>query len=117
MGKERTYKFKMNNPAGNIPKDGFRSEVTEGLLLMPRLMRPKELEKYDLVDLNKGFSKLTIYRSSINMKQTKLAELTGFSLRTIQGWELRGLNEASAYKAVRVADALKCNVKDLMEEE
>ena len=72
MGKERTYKFKMNNPAGTIPKDGFRSEVTEGLLLMPRLMRPKELEKYDLVDLNKGFSKLTIYRSSINMKQTKL---------------------------------------------
>ena len=112
MGKERTYKFKMNNPAGKIPKDGYRSEVTEGLLLMP-----KEIVKYDLIDLNKGFTKLTIYRSAIGMKQTTLAELTGFSLRTIQGWELRGLNEAKASKAVRVAKILKCKVEDLMEEE
>ena len=115
MGKKRIYSFKMNNPKGTIPKGGYISD--DGLLLMPRLMKPKELEKYDLVDLNKGFTKLTIYRSAIGMKQTKLAELTGFSLRTIQGWELRGLNEAKASKAVKIADALKCNVKDLMEDE
>ena len=80
-------------------------------------MKPKEIVKYDLIDLNKGFTKLTIYRSAIGMKQTTLAELTGFSLRTIQGWELRGLNEAKASKAVRVAKILKCKVEDLMEEE
>ena len=116
MAREKTYKFKMNNPAGAIPKDGYRSEVTEGLLLMPRLMRPKEIAKYDLVDLNKGFSKLTIYRTSVNMKQTTLAMIAGVPVKTLQGWELRGLNEAKAYKAVKIADALKCNVKDLMED-
>ena len=114
MAKEKTYKFKMNNPAGKIPNGG---KVEKDILLMPRLMRPKELKKYDLEDLNTGFKKLTIYRTSVNMKQQTLSDLTGISIRTLQGWELNGLNVANVVKAVKIADALKCNVKDLLEEE
>ena len=71
MAKEKTYKFKMNNPAGKIPNGG---KVEKDILLMPRLMRPKELKKYDLEDLNTGFKKLTIFRSSIGMKQQELLQ-------------------------------------------
>ena len=83
---------------------------------MPRLMRPKEIAKYNLTDLNEGFTKLTIFRSSIGMKQQELADLTGLSIKTIQGWEIRGLNEAKAIRAVKIAKALKCQVEDLMED-
>lgn len=114
MAKEKTYKFKINNPGGAIPKEGT---VEKDILLMPRLMRPKELKKYDLDDLNTGFKKLTIFRSSIGMKQQELADLTGLSIKTIQSWEIRGMNEAKAIRVVKVAKILKCQVEDLMEEE
>ena len=115
MAKEKTYKFKMNNPAGKIPNGG---KVEKDILLMPRLMRPKELKKYDLEDLNTGFKKLTIYRTSANMKQQELADLTGLSIKTIQSWEIRGMNEAKAIRVVKVADALGVkDLRDLMEEE
>ena len=115
MAKEKTYKFKMNNPAGKIPNGG---KVEKDILLMPRLMRPKELKKYDLDDLNTGFKKLTIYRTSVNMKQQELADLTGLSIKTIQSWEIRGMNEAKAIRVVKVADALGVkDLRDLMEEE
>ena len=113
MAKEKTYRFKINNP-DSIPKEGT---VEKDILLMPRLMRPKELKKYDLEDLNTGFKKLTIFRSSIGMKQATLAELTGLSIKTIQSWEIRGMNEAKAIRAVKVAKALKCQVEDLMEDD
>lgn len=115
MARGKIYRFKMNTPGGKIPEDGFIE--SDGTLILPRLLRPKDLAKYNLVDLNKGFSKLTIYRTSIDMKQTTLSRLTGIPVRTIQGWELRGLNEAKAIKAVQIADVLKCNVKELMETE
>ena len=114
MAKEKTYKFKMNNPAGKIPNG---CKVEKDILIMPRLMRPKELKKYDLEDLNAGFKKLTIFRSSIGMKQQELADLTGLSIKTIQSWEIRGMNEAKAIRVVKVAKILKCQVEDLMEEE
>ena len=114
MARGKIYRFKMNKPEGPIPDDGY---IEDGLLMLPRLLRPKELAKYDLVDLNEGFTKLTIYRTSINMRQTTLSKITGIPLKTIQGWELRGLNEAKAIKAVQIADVLKCNVKELMETE
>lgn len=114
MAKEKTYRFKINNPGGAIPKEGT---VEKDILIMPRLMRPKELKKYDLEDLNAGFKKLTIFRSSIGMKQATLAELTGLSIKTIQSWEIRGMNEAKAIRAVKVAKALKCQVEDLMEDD
>ena len=114
MAKEKTYRFKINNPGGTIPKEGT---VEKDILIMPRLMRPKELKKYDLEDLNAGFKKLTIFRSSIGMKQQELADLTGLSIKTIQSWEIRGMNEAKAIRVVKVAKILKCQVEDLMEEE
>ena len=114
MAKEKTYRFKINNPGGTIPKEGT---VEKDILIMPRLMRPKELKKYDLEDLNTGFKKLTIFRSSIGMKQQELADLTGLSIKTIQSWEIRGMNEAKAIRVVKVAKILKCQVEDLMEEE
>lgn len=114
MARGKIYRFKMNKPEGSIPDDGY---IEDGLLMLPRLLRPKELAKYDLVDLNEGFTKLTIFRTSINMRQTTLSKITGIPVRTIQGWEMRGLNEAKAIRAVKVAKALKCSVEDLMEEE
>lgn len=114
MAREKTYKFGLKNPDGKIPKDGW---VMDGVLMMPRLMRPKEIEKFNLVDLNRGYTKLTIYRSSINMRQDTLSELTGIPVKTIQGWEFRGLNEAKVTKAIKIADALKCNVRELLEDE
>lgn len=114
MARGKLYKFKMNNQNGHIPDDGY---IEDGLLMLPRLLRPKELAKYDLVDLNEGFTKLTIFRTSINMRQTTLSKITGIPVRTIQGWEMRGLNEAKAIMAVKVAKALKCSVEELMEEE
>ena len=115
MARESGYKFKITNPAGKIPKGGYID--TEGFLIMPRLMRPKEIAKYQLVDLNKGYTKLSIYRSSAGLRQIDLARITEIPLKTIQGWELRGMNGANVVKAVKIADALKCNVKDLLEEE
>jgi DNA-binding XRE family transcriptional regulator len=51
------------------------------------------------------------------MRQSDLAREVGVSVRTIQGWEARGLNEARASKALKIAEILKCNIKDLMEDE
>lgn len=115
MAREKNFKFKMNDPKGAIPLDGYIDD--DGILVMPRLMRPKEIAKYNLTDLNEGFTKLTIYRTSINMRQNTLAKVVGVSVKTVQAWELRGLNEAKAIKAVKVAEVLKCKVEDLMEDE
>lgn len=115
MARESGYKFKMTKRLDKLPKGGYID--TDGYLIMPHLMRPREVEKYSLVDLNKGYTKLAIYRSSAGMRQSDLAREVGVSVRTIQGWEARGLNEARASKALKIAEILKCNIKDLMEDE
>lgn len=115
MAREKQYRFKMTRSLDRLPKGG---EIGyNGDLIMPRLMKPREIEKYGLVDLNEGYTKLTIYRSAIGMKQSELSALTGIPIKTIQGWELNGLNVANVVKAVKIADALRCNVKDLLEDE
>ena len=111
--KLKAYYYKMNKSWLMPPG----AQVEGDVICMKRLLRPKEIKKYDLVDLNEGFKKLTIYRSSIEMTQRELAEQTGIPLKTIQRWELVGLNEGKAISAVKIADVLKCSVKDLMEDE
>lgn len=60
---------------------------------------------------------LKIRRKKLGISQSKLAELTGIAVRTIQQYEQRqrDINKAKAEYLVILARVLYCNVEDLME--
>ena len=55
-------------------------------------------------------------RNENNLSQSKLAELSGVSLRMIQKYETgdRDINNASAVTVYKLAQTLKVNVEDLI---
>lgn len=116
MARAKSYSYKMNDVDGKVPKKGLIT-IENGVAVYSRLLRINEINRYDLVDLNTNVKKLTKYRSSIGMKQEELAEITGISVKTIQGWEVKGMNKAALDSALKVADVLRCNVRDLLEDE
>ena len=60
---------------------------------------------------------LKIKRIELGVSQSKLADLTGIPVRTIQQYEQRqkNINKAQAQYLVALARALYCNVEDLIE--
>lgn len=108
---------------GTLPKDGFvefeeqKPDNIYAIAVYNRLLTDKEIKKYKLADYNKPMKKLTKYRQLAGYTQAELANITGLSLRTIQGWELNGMSGAAISKAYKVATILNCAIEDLLEDE
>lgn len=64
-------------------------------------------------------SKLAIKRKEAKLSQQTLADMVGLSRRALQSYELktRDINKCAVGVAVKLADALGCDVKDLLEPE
>lgn len=56
-------------------------------------------------------------RLAKNMTQSKLAEISGVNLRTLQDYEhgRKDINKAEAMTVYKLAEALDCNVWELLE--
>lgn len=63
-------------------------------------------------------SKLKQIREASDMSQSELAKATGISVRVIQNYEqgTRPINGARVITVKRIADALGCQIEDLIEE-
>lgn len=63
-------------------------------------------------------SKLKAKRESAGLSQADLAEASGVSLRMIQYYEqgFKDINRAAVVTIKRLADALKCEIDELIEE-
>lgn len=61
-------------------------------------------------------NKLKQKRIESGMTQAELAEASGVSLRMIQHYEqgFKDINKAQAITVLKIADALQCDVMDLM---
>lgn len=61
--------------------------------------------------------KLKQYRENNNLSQSKLAELSGVNLRTIQSYESgsKDINKAQALTLYKLANVLKCTIEELLE--
>lgn len=55
-------------------------------------------------------------RKKAGLSQSQLAEKTGISVRTIQAWEkfYRDLSKASLENLLKLAEALNCEIDDLI---
>ena len=64
-------------------------------------------------------TKLQTIRTSRGLSQSQLAKTSGVSIRMIQYWEQRAknINMAAASTVLKLADALECEVRDLMEQD
>lgn len=76
----------------------------------------KEIERYELDDLNTDYvpSPLTKIRQQRGIKQDELARLSGVSIRTIQGYEKKGMATCTMAMAKALADALNCRIDDFI---
>lgn len=63
-------------------------------------------------------SKLKAKRELAGLSQSELAEASGVSLRMIQYYEqgFKDINRAAVVTIKRLADALKCEIEELIEE-
>lgn len=61
--------------------------------------------------------KLKEYRENNNLSQSKLSELSGVNLRTIQSYEggLKDINKAQALTLYKLAKVLNCTIEELLE--
>lgn len=61
---------------------------------------------------------LKLLRQSAGLSQSKLAELSGVPVRTIQQYEQRqkNINKAQAEYLIRLAQTLRCEAADLIEQ-
>ena len=64
-------------------------------------------------------TKLQTIRTSRGLSQSQLAKTSGVSVRMIQYWEqkAKNINMAAASTVLKLADALECEVRDLMEQD
>lgn len=62
---------------------------------------------------------LTRQRNKAGMSQSLAAKAAGMSLRSLQNYDCghRAINKASAIVVLRLADALGCEVRDILEPE
>lgn len=103
--------FRYGVGEGAIPKRGLVG-VENGVATYKRLLTPKEVAKYGMIDMNRA-TKLAMYRSARGFTQASLAERVNISLRTYQGLELKGLNGTALATVANIAEAL--GIKDLRE--
>ena len=61
-------------------------------------------------------SRLKFYREEKGLSQSQLAKLSGVSLRNIQAYEqgTRDINEAQCIKVVQLAEALECDIYNIL---
>ena len=61
-------------------------------------------------------SRLKFYREEKGLSQSQLAKLSGVSLRNIQAYEQgsRDINEAQCIKVIQLAEALGCDIYDII---
>lgn len=61
-------------------------------------------------------SKLKQIREVKNLSQSKLAEISGVDIRNIQYYEqgYRDINKAQAVTLHKIAQALECNIEDIL---
>ena len=111
MARVKRYRYRITVEGGRLPKKGYVKTDPDGIVVYDRILKFREIAKYNLIDLNTDIKKLTKYRVSAGLRQETLAELTGISIKTIQGWEFRGMQSANLINSVKIADAL--GVKDL----
>lgn len=64
-------------------------------------------------------TKLQTIRNSRGLSQSQLAKTSGVSIRMIQYWEqkAKNINMAAASTVLKLADALECEARDLMEQD
>lgn len=64
-------------------------------------------------------TKLQTIRNSRGLSQSQLAKTSGVSIRMIQYWEqkAKNINMAAASSVLKLADALECEVRDLLEQD
>ena len=62
-------------------------------------------------------TKLKKIRLSKNISREKLSEMSGVSIRTIEGYEQkrRNINNSSVNTMIKLADALECDLFELIE--
>lgn len=62
-------------------------------------------------------TKLKKIRLSKNISREKLSEISGISIRTIEGYEQkrRNINNSSVNTMIKLAEALECDLFELME--
>ena len=62
-------------------------------------------------------TKLKKIRLSKNISREKLSEISGISIRTIEGYEQkrRNINNSSVNTMIKLADALECDFFDILE--
>lgn len=53
-------------------------------------------------------------RKEAGLSRSKLMELTGVPVRTIQNWETSGIEHATVGAAIKVARVLGCSIEDLL---
>lgn len=70
----------------------------------------------DLPRKDKEMNNLKKVRTEKGMSQSALAEASGVSVRMIQHYEqgVRDINKAEALTVLRLADALGCDVRDIL---
>ena len=61
-------------------------------------------------------SRLKFMREEKGLSQSQLAKISGVSLRNIQAYEqgTRDINEAQCIKVVQLAEALDCDIYDIL---
>jgi DNA-binding XRE family transcriptional regulator len=107
---------------GCQPKKGFVEACDDptgkyyNIIVYSRRLTDKEIESYELDDLNRKVKNIAKYREIKGLKQSDLAELLGTSIKTVQSWDLRGVNTVGLGTCIKIADALGCNVRDLYDE-
>lgn len=62
-------------------------------------------------------SKLKTIRESKGLSQSKLAEVSGVNLRTLQYYEqgYKDINKAQGITLLKISQALDCTIEDLLE--
>ncbi len=75
------------------------------------------IERDDADAEERRITRLQMYRKRLGLTQKQLSVDSGVSLRSIQMYEQRNkdINKAHADSVMRLADALKCEVPDLLE--
>lgn len=125
MARFKYYRYGMLDK-GQIPKKGlirmehdweFDGGELWGVAVYDRPLMMYEIEKHKFIDMNDPVRNLTRIRMHRGLKQKELSEAAGVPLRTLQGWELNGMQNAALGSAIKLADYLKCDVRDLLDPE
>lgn len=99
-----------------VKREDDRSGKYFDVLVYSRRLTDREIVQYELDDLNnKDIRPLTRYREMAGIRQRELAARTGIPFRQIQRLEYTGMKGCAIETAIKLADALKCDVRDFID--